>query len=129
MACFADFADRPLLNYLVQSMTQRGQIKSAVTDLQHVWGYHGKGELMKDCNSAGWHFPTEIRRARVAPVCGRKPFLFDPIAYSRPFTIARLEHHRRHHGQLGAWLAVLNEERHMVAGRLQRRFRRPVSNN
>lgn len=126
---FADFADQPLLNYLVQSMTQRGQIKSAMTDLQHIWGYHGKGELIKDCNGAGWDFPTEIRRPRVAHFCGRKPFLFDPIAYSRPFTIARLEHHRRHHGELGAWLAVLSEERHMLAGKLQRRFRRSVRNN
>ena len=51
--------------------------------------------------------PAKIQRPRVAHFCGRKPFLFDRQCYSRPFTIARLEHHRRHHGEFGAWLAVL----------------------
>jgi hypothetical protein len=120
---FGDFADQPLLNYFVHSMTQRGEIKSTMSDLQHIWAHHGKEELMKDCNGAGWHFPTEIRRPRVAHFCGRKPFLFDRHAYSRPFTIARLEHHRRHHGELRAWLALLNEERRILAGKVQRRVK------
>lgn len=121
---FADFGDQPLLNYFVHSLTERGEIKSIMTDLQHIWGHHGKEELIKDCAGAGWHFPTEIRRPRVAHFCGRKPFLSDPKAFSRPFTIARLEHHRRNHSELRAWLAVLNEERRVLAGKSQRRLRR-----
>jgi hypothetical protein len=121
---FADFYQQPQLNYFVHSMAQRGDLKATMSDLQHIPGDQGKEELMKDCVGAGWHFPAEIRRPRVAHFCGRKPFLFDRKAYSQPFTIARLEHHRRQHGELGAWLAVLNEERHVISSRIKRRFRR-----
>ena len=107
---FGDFYEQPLLNYFVHSMTQRGELKVAVSDLQHISGHHGVDELKQDCADSNWHFPKKVRRPRVAHFCGRKPFLFDRQAYSRPFTIARLEHHRRHHGDLGAWFAVLNEE-------------------
>jgi hypothetical protein len=123
---FGDFSEQPLLNYFVHSMSQRGEIKSAMSNLQDVWVHHGKEELIEDCIGTDWHFPTEIRRPRVAHFCGRKPFLFDRQSYSRPFTIARLEHHRRQHGGLGAWLAVLNEERHVLAGKFWRRLQRLV---
>lgn len=126
---FGDFSDQPLLNYFVHSMTQRREIKSAMIDLQDIWGHHGKGELMEDCMDRGWHFPKQVRRPRVAHFCGRKPLLFDRDSYSRPFTIARLEHYRRHHHEVGAWLAVLNEERHVLTGKLQRRLQRIVGNN
>jgi hypothetical protein len=115
-----------MLNYFVHAMTQRGEIKSAMSNLQHVWGHHGKEELMKDCVGTGWHFPKEIRRPRAAHFCGRKPLLIDGKAYSRPFTIARLEHHRRHHGDLGAWLAVINEDRRVLANKVKRRIRNLV---
>jgi hypothetical protein len=118
--------DMGMLNYLVHSMAQRGDLKTTVSNLQHIPDHHGKEELMKDCVGAGWHFPKAIRGPRVAHFCGRKPFLFDQHAYSRPFTIARLEHHRHRHGELGAWLAVLNEERHVLAGKFQRRLQRAV---
>jgi hypothetical protein len=65
----------------------------------------------------------------VAHFCERKPLLFDRHAYSRPFTIARLEHHRRKRGELGAWIAVLNEERHVLAGKSQRRLQRAGGNS
>ena len=115
-----------MLNYLVHAMTQRGELKSAMSNLQHVWGHHGKEELMKDCVGTGWHFPKEIHRPRVAHFCGRKPLLIDRKAYSRPFTIARLEHHRRHHGELRAWLAVLNEDRRVLVDKIKRRLRNLV---
>jgi len=117
---FADFYEQPLLNYFVDSMTRRGEIKSVLSNLQHVWSHHGKAELVKDCVGAGWHFPKEIQRPRAVHFCGRKPFLFDRKAYSRPFTIARLEHHRRRHGDLGAWSAVLSEDRRILANKVRR---------
>ncbi|MGE5212843.1 MAG: hypothetical protein ACM3NN_04010 [Nitrospirota bacterium] len=120
---FSDLDDQPLLNYFVHSLTQRGEIKSVVSDLQHIWRHHGKEELVQDCRGAGWYFPKRIRRPRVVHFCGRKPFLFDRYAYSRPFTIARLEHHRRYRGELGAWLEVLNEDRQALAGKIRRRIR------
>jgi hypothetical protein len=121
---FGDFYEQPLLNYFVHSMTQRREIKSTMSNLQHIWVHHGKEELMKDCTGARWHFPTEICRPRVAHFCGRKPFLLDQKAYSRPFTIARLEHHRRQHGELGAWLAIMNEEVRVLRRKAEGRFRR-----
>ena len=77
-------------------------IKVAVSDLQHISEHHGVDKLKQDCADSNWHFPKKVRRPRVAHFCGRKPFLFDRGSYSRPFTIARLEHHRRQHGELGA---------------------------
>jgi hypothetical protein len=123
---FGDFSDQPLLNYFVHSMTQRGEIKITMSDLQHIWGHHGKEELMKDCNGTDWHFPKDIPRPRVAHFCGRKPFLFYRDTYSRPFTIARLEHHRRHHDELSAWLMVLNEDRRVLAEKLKHRAKRLI---
>ena len=115
-----------MLNYLVYAMAQRGELKIAVSDLQHIGGHHGVDELKQDCANSDWHFPNRIPRPRAAHFCGRKPFLFDQNTYSRPFTIARLEHHRRRRGELGAWLAVLNEERKVLADKFQRRFQRAI---
>jgi hypothetical protein len=118
------WGDMGMLTYLVHSLEQRGELKTAMSDLQHIWGHHGVAELAEDCRGAGWNFPKVIQRPRVEHFCGRKPFLFDRKAFSRPFTIARLEHHRRHHGNLGAWLAVLNEDRRVLAGKFKKRLRK-----
>jgi hypothetical protein len=111
-----------MLNYLVNAMAQRKELKTALADLQHIGGHHGVDELKQDCADNGWHFPKQIRRPRVAHFCERKPLLFDGKAYSRPFTIARLEHHRGRHRHCGAWLAVLNEERQIVSSKVKRRL-------
>lgn len=119
---FGDFYEQPMLNYFVHSMTQRGEINMVMSNLQHIWGHHGVDELKQDCVGSNWHFPKHIRRPRVAHFCGRKPFLFDRKAYSHPFTIARLEHHRRRSAEVGAWLAVLKEEAPVLANKVKRRF-------
>jgi hypothetical protein len=119
--------EQGLLNYLVHSKAGRGELKAAAANLQHIWVQHGKRELEEDCANAGWKFPAAIRRPRVAHFCGRKPFLLDRKAYSRPFTIARLEHYRRHHGRLAAWVAVLNEDRKILADKVRGRLKRIVS--
>jgi hypothetical protein len=111
-----------MLNYLVYAMAQRNELNIVVSDLQHIGGHHGVDELKQDCADSDWHFPNRIGRPRVAHFCGRKPVLFDRNTYSRPFTIARLEHHRRRHRRLGAWLAVLNEERQIVSSKVKRRL-------
>jgi hypothetical protein len=87
-----------------------------VSDLQHISGYDGREQLNQDCVDSNWHFPKTIQRLRVAHFCERKPLLFERHSYSRPLTIARLEHHPRKHGVLGAWLPVLNEERDVLVG-------------
>jgi hypothetical protein len=111
-----------MLNYLVNAMAQRKELKTALSDLQYIGGHHGVDELKQDCADNGWHFPKQIRRPRVAHFCERKPLLFDGKAYSRPFTIARLEHHRGRHRHWGAWLAVLNEERQIVSSKVKRQL-------
>jgi hypothetical protein len=111
-----------MLNYVVHSQAQRGELTTAMTDLQHIWGHHGIAELAQDCAGAGWNFPKSVRRPRVAHFCGRKPSLLDLKAYSRPFTIARLEHQRRHHGGPGAWLAVLGEDLRVAGKKIRRRL-------
>ena len=123
---FSGFGDVGPLNYHVHSMAQRGELHIAQSDLQHIWEHHGVAELEEDCSDAGWRFPASIRRPGVAHFCGRKPFLFDRKAYSRPFTIARLEHHRHHHGELGAWAALLNEDLRVIFGKVERRVKRFV---
>lgn len=115
------WGDMGMLNYLVHSQIQRGKMKAVMTNLQHIPDHHGAAEFRQDCT--GWHFPKTIRRPRIGHFCGHKPFLFDRHAYSRPFTIARLEHYRRRHGNLGAWLAVLNEDRRVLAEKIKRRLR------
>ena len=113
-----------MLNYLVHAMGQRGELKTTVSDLQHVPAHQGRAEFEQDCADNGWHFPQQIRRPRVAHFCGRKPFLFDRQTYSRPFTIARLEHYRRHKPDWTAWLAVFGED----FGVLRKKFSRRLQN-
>jgi hypothetical protein len=121
---YGDFYEQPMLNYFVHSMSQRKELKVAVSDLQHIGGHHGIDELKQDCADSSWHFPHKVRRPRVAHFCGRKPFLFDRRSYSRPFTIARLEHHRRRRSNLGAWLAIMNEDTRVLRGKVKGRFSR-----
>ncbi len=111
-----------MLNYVVYAMAQRKELNITRSDLQHISGHHGVAELKQDCAVSNWHFPKTIQRPRVAHFCERKPLLFDSDTYSRPFTIARLEHHRTRHGNLGAWLAVLNEDRQVLANKVKRRL-------
>ncbi|HEX5489647.1 MAG TPA: hypothetical protein VFX07_00125 [Candidatus Udaeobacter sp.] len=119
---FGNFYEQPILNYFVHSMAERGEMNVTMSNLQHIGGHHGLDELKQDCAGSKWRFPKQIRRPRVAHFCGRKPFMFDRKAYSHPFTIARLEHHRRDRGELGAWLAMLKEEAPVIGTKVQRRL-------
>ena len=120
--------DQGILNYLVHAKVQRGEIKIGAANLQHIPGHHGIAELEQDCAGGGWRFPKVIQRPRVAHFPGRKPpFWLYRKMYRRPFTIARLEHYRRYHGSLGAWLAVLNEDRRALADKVKRRLERYAS--
>jgi hypothetical protein len=118
------WGDMGMFNYQIHAKIQRSEINATMTNLQHIPGHHGILELAQDCSGAGWHFPKEIKRPRIAHFCGRKPFIFDRKAYSRPFTIARLEHHRRRHTNIGAWLAVLKEDGRLLADKIKKRLKR-----
>jgi len=115
-----------MLNYAVHSAAQRGQLTTAVSDLQDLWLQRGIAELEADCQSSRWRFPENISRPRIAHFCGRKPHLSDRSSYSKPFTIARLEHYRKFYGNLGSWLCVLREEWGVVRGKIRSRYLRLV---
>lgn len=118
------WGDMGIINYMVHARAQKGLLSFAVSDLQDMWVHNGREELVEDCAAAGWKFPDVIKRPRVAHFCGRKPHIFDRKAYSKPFTIARLEHYRRLHGEAGAWAALVAEDAgtavDKVAGRTKR---------
>jgi hypothetical protein len=117
------WGDMGMFNYQIHAGIQRGEIRAAMSDLQHIPGHHGVPELAQDCASSGWRFPRKINRPRVAHFCGRKPFIFDWKAYSKPFTIARLEHYRRQHNNLRAWSNVINEDFRILQAKIRRRLK------
>ena len=118
--------DQGLLNYLVHAKAQRREILIDSVDLQHVWVHHGKEEFIEDCSGPGWKFPSKIERPRIAHFCGRKPLMFDSKSYSRPFTIARLEHHRKKNGEMGAWISLWYEETKILWIKIKRRLKKAV---
>jgi hypothetical protein len=112
------FGDQGILNYLVHSLGQRGQRKVAMSDLQYSVRHVGRTEIDHDTRGSGWRFPESVKRPRAVHFCGQKPYMHNWRAYSKAFTIARLEHYRKTRGELGAWAAVLSEERKMLQKRL-----------
>ena len=120
------FGDQGILNYLVHSLGQRKQRKIAMSDLQYLVRHHGQGEIDRDTAGCGWRFPKTIHRPRVVHFCGQKPYMHNWRAYSRAFTIARLEHYRKTRAELGAWLAVLSEERKILQKRVEGKIRKKL---
>lgn len=118
------WGDMGMLNYMVHSLSQQDEITTTIIDLQHIPGHHGIEELKARCRNAGWRFPRNIGRPRIGHFCGRKPFLHGCKAYSKPFTIARLEHYRRQHSEVGAWLSILGEEQKVIWEKSRRRLDR-----
>lgn len=118
------FGEQGQLVYMVHSAAQRGAMRVSWTDLQYGPRHHGREEIDRDTAGCGWRWPERIARPRVAHFAGQKPHVLNWRAYSRAFTIARLEHHRRHHGELGAWGAVLAEEWPIYRDKVQRQLAR-----
>jgi len=118
------FWEQGMLDYLVLAKSQRGEIKTAWTDLQYISRHQGTEELELDCNGLGWNFPEKVERPKVVHFCGRKPNIFDFKCYSRPFTIARLSHHRQSHGNLGAWMIVFREDGRAIMDKVIRKIKR-----
>lgn len=110
------FGDQGILNYLVNSRSQRGEMTVSHADLQWSRNF-GFEKLIKDDPISGWEFPVKVKHPTVLHFCGRKPSILDRKCYSRPFTIARLAHHRRKHTHLGAWLLILSEDAIMAASK------------
>jgi hypothetical protein len=54
--------------------------------------------------------------------------MLNPRAYSRAFTIAGIEHHRRQHGEFGAWMSILAEGWLIYQVKLRRRVARFAGN-
>jgi hypothetical protein len=116
------FGDMGIMNYLVHAGKQSGRLTVVMSDLQQICGHHGTTELEADCRGSGWQFPPEINRPRAVHFCGRKPYLFDRKSYSRPFTIARLEHRRRFQSNLEAWIGIWTEDAKILKSKLMGRL-------
>jgi hypothetical protein len=116
------FGEQGQLEYLVHSGAQRGTLRVDWSDLQYAVRHHGREEIDCDTEGYGWRLPTRISRPRVAHFPGQKPHVLNWKHYSRAFTIARLEHHRRTKSEFGAWRAVLAEEWPIYRGKLGRRL-------
>jgi hypothetical protein len=116
------FGEQGQLEYMVHSGAQRGELKADWTDLQYNVRHHGQAEIDQDAKGCGWRFPANIQRPRAVHFCGQKPYIHNWRAYSKAFTIARLEHYRRGRREAAAWSAVLNEERQLVTKKLLEKF-------
>jgi len=113
------------LNYLVLAKGQRDQIKVERTDLQWTKSF-GHESLDNDCAGWGWNFPEIDDQTRILHFCGSKPYTFKLSCYSRPFTIARMVHHRRRHNKLGAWLAIFREDGRVFLGKVAGKIKRII---
>lgn len=120
------FGEQGQLEYMVHAKAQRAEIRVDWSDLQYAVRHHGREEIDRDTADSGWRFPTKIHRPRVAHFPGQKPHVLNFRHYSRAFTIARLEHHRKSKSELAAWSAVLAEELPIYFKKATRRLRRSV---
>jgi hypothetical protein len=116
------FGEQGQLQYMVHSGNQTGKLKVDWADLQYLVRHHGLEEIHKDTEVCGWNLPMEIKRPRVVHLCGQKPLIFNWKAYSKAFTIARLEHYRKTRGEVGAWAAVLYEESRILLNKTSRKI-------
>ena len=115
------FGDQGILNYLVFAKSQRGEIKMDWADLQWSRNF-GFDELIKTGSPFGWDFPAQIDHPAILHFCGRKPSTLDFQCFSRPFTIARLAHHKALHSSLAAWCRILQEDVAVMAGKVRRKL-------
>jgi len=120
------FGEQGQLEYMVHSGAQRRELKVDRADLQYLVRHHGQEEIDRDTAGCGWLFPKSIKRPRAVHLCGQKPYMHNWRAYSRAFTIARLEHYRKIHGELGVWLAVLNEERKILQKKVEGKIKKKL---
>ena len=115
------FGDQGILNYLVFAKSQRDEIKMDWADLQWSRNF-GFDELIKTGSPFGWDFPAQVDHPAILHFCGRKPSTLDSQCFSRPFTIARLAHHKALHSSLAAWCRILQEDVAVMAGKVRRKL-------
>jgi len=112
-----------MLNYLVLSASQRGEMSTDWIDLQWTRNF-GFDELLRNNPVTGWDFSSDVKHPAILHFCGRKPNIFDFKCYSRPFTTARLAHHRRRHSYLGAWWTIVKEDGEILSNKIIGRLKR-----
>jgi len=115
------FGDQGILNYLVFAKSQRDEIKMDWADLQWSRNF-GFDELIKTGSPFGWDFPAQVDHPAILHFCGRKPSTLDSQCFSRPFTIARLAHHKALYSSLAAWCRILQEDVVVMAGKVRRKL-------
>lgn len=91
---FLSFPDQGIINYLVFSLNQRGKLKLGQQDLQWIPSHRGFQETVRKFHPQGWLLPAQVESPYIIHFCGKKPYIHDPRSYSKPFSLARLQHYR-----------------------------------
>jgi len=120
------FWEQGMLVYLILAKSNRGEINVDYIDLQWTRSF-GREDIDKDCAHAGLDFPENVGKPMIVHFCGRKPFIFDFGAYTRPFTIARLAHHRQSRSLVGAWLVIILEDGGVFLSKVLKKIKRVLS--
>lgn len=118
------FWDQGLVNYMVFSESQKGNLSYEVLDLQVVTADHPKEKLEKAFPCEGDKLPTNPEKTAILHFCGRKPFIHKRESFSKPFTASRLLHYQNfksHHlgSKLLAYLNVISEEMNLLGTKLK----------
>jgi hypothetical protein len=111
-----------MLNYIIHSKKQRGEITIAVDDIQHIRSTHGLKLMKLECANSFFKLPQLITQPRILHFCGGKPWLFSLKTYCRPFTLARLTHEANRHGIVFAWIKILLEDVRVLINKCKRRL-------
>ena len=117
--------DQGILNYLVFSLSQQGKLKLGQQDLQWIPEHRGVKQTVTKFNPQGWSLPTQVESPYILHFCGKKPYIHDPRSYSKPFSLARLQHYQYSMpGKMFSQIKnIAQEEINIVLSKIKRKFR------
>jgi hypothetical protein len=123
------FWDQGIVNYMVFSENQKGNLSYEVLDLQVVTVDHPKQNLEKQFPCVKNRLPITAEKAAIIHFCGRKPFIHKRESFSKPFTASRFLHYQNlkgHHleATLLAYLNILGEELNLLGNKFKSRIKK-----
>ncbi|BDS07643.1 hypothetical protein NT6N_26830 [Oceaniferula spumae] len=124
--------DQGIMNYLILSMAQRGEIKFQELNLQVTTGDQQTGDLEQrfPCHLSGP--PAKVERPWVLHFCGKKPLMQIRNSFDKPMSAFRLKHYRNKYGdstigRVRAWQDIILEEINIFFKRLVVKLKRITS--
>ena len=121
--------DQGIMNYLILSMAQKGEITFEELALQVTTGDQEVDDLGKRFPCRLQQPPETIERPWILHFCGTKPLLQIRGNFNTPFSAFRLKHYRNLYGtsclgEMRSWVRVLCEEVKMFYMRIDKKLRR-----